>query len=443
MARLSMKKFLKRLPPSYAEIYEKGWIHNYTVEMHQELATKFPNMLIIGDQTLRDGEQQTGVIFSPEEKLEIAKMFAEIGIQTAEIGFPAVSEDEMKACKLIHSENLKFLPFVMCRAKQSDIDKALQCDSKAIDLFTSSSEFHIRAKLKLTLEENIEMYCKAAEYARDHDLRIIMGREDCSRSDMNYVAKLIVAAKEASGPMWASFGISDTTGSLTPATTKWFYKKFVQTIADAGYGEPPAPGIHCHNDLGLATANTLASVEAGAGGISGTFTGIGERAGNAPLEEVIMALEVLYGYNTRIKLDKMFELCELISSYSGVPIPINKPVIGANAFTHESGIHSHGVLAHKYTYETIPSELLGRESRFRYGKFSGTEVVLKEALNESGLREPNRQELIEITLKVKKRQIEKGIEMHRAFVKEYNRVMSQMGMSLEEVVDIAREVLKK
>lgn len=443
MTRLKMKKFLKRIPPEYAAFYEKEWIHNYTVEYHQEVATNFPGSLIIGDQTLRDGEQQTGVLFSPEEKLEIAKIFAEIGVTTAEIGFPAVSEEEMKACKLIHSENLGFIPFVMCRAKQADIDKALECDSSAIDLFTSSSEFHIRAKLKLTPEENIEMFCKAAEYARDHGLKIIMGREDCSRSHLEYTAKLIVAAKNVSGEMWAGFGFSDTTGSLTPTTTVWLYKKFSQICEDAGYGSKPTPGIHCHNDLGLATANTLAAIEAGASGFSGTFTGIGERAGNAPLEEVIMALEVLYGVNTRVKLDKMFELCELISSYSGVPIPINKPIIGGNAFTHESGIHSAGVLAHKHTYESIPSELLGRESRFRYGKFSGTEVVLKDALKDSGLPEPNRQELLDITMRVKKRQVEKGIEMHRKFVNEYQRVMLQMGMSLEEVVDIARQVLKK
>jgi len=442
MPKLKMKRFLKKLPPDYAEIYEKGWLHNYTIEYHAEKGTSFPSQVIIGDQTLRDGEQQTGVIFSPEEKVEIAKLFSEMGINTVEIGFPAVSEEEVKACKMIHAENLKFLPFVMCRAKQSDIDKALECDAKAIDLFTSSSEFHIRAKLKITPEENIEMYCKAAEYARDHGLLIIMGREDCSRSHIPYLAKLIVAAKEAAGNKWAGFGISDTTGSLTPTTTIWLYKKIVQALIDEGYTPPPAPGIHCHNDLGLATANTLASIEAGAQGVSGTFTGIGERAGNAPLEEVIMALETLYGINTRIKLEVMVEACELISKYAGVPIPVNKPVIGQNAFKHEAGIHAAGVLAHPYTYETIPHTWLGKESIFRYGKFSGTDVILKDALKDSGL-EPNREELLRITMAVKKAQIEKGIEIFRKFVDTYQQTMSQMGLSVEEVVEIAKEIMKK
>jgi len=443
MPKLKMSKFLKKLPPDYAEFFEKGWLHNYAVEYHEEKGTKFPSTVIIGDQTLRDGEQQTGVIFNPEEKVEIAKLFAEMGVTTVEIGFPAVSEEEVKACKMIHAENLKFLPFVMARAKISDIDKALEADAKAIDLFTSSSEFHIRAKLKMTPEENIEKYCKAAEYARDHDLTIIMGREDCSRSHLPYLGKLIVAAKEAAGNKWAGFGISDTTGSLTPSTTVWLFKKMVAAIADAGYGVTPAPGFHCHNDLGLATANTLAAVEAGAMGVSGTFTGIGERAGNAPLEEVVMALETLYGISTKIDLEKMVECCELISKYSGVPIPVNKPIIGGNVFKHEAGIHAAGVLAHPYTYETIPHAWLGKKSIFRYGKFSGTDVILKDALKDSDLPEPDRKQLLEITFAVKKAQIDKGIEVFRKFVDTYQETMSQMGMSQEEVIDIARRILKK
>ncbi|MHA1426142.1 MAG: LeuA family protein [Candidatus Helarchaeota archaeon] len=443
MPKLKMSKFLKKLPSDYAEFFEKGWIHNYTIEYHEQKGTKFPSNIIIGDQTLRDGEQQTGVIFSPEEKVEIAKLFSEMGIDTVEIGFPAVSEEEVQACKMIHAENFKFLPFVMCRAKRADIDKALEADAKAVDLFTSTSEFHIRAKLKTTPEKNIEMYCKAAEYARDHGLTIIMGREDCSRSHIPYLAKLVVAAKEAGGSKFAGFGISDTTGSLTPTTTIWLFDKIATAIEEAGYGVKPAPGFHCHNDLGLATANTLAAVEAGASGISGTFTGIGERAGNAPLEEVIMALEVLYGFNTKIDLEKMVECCELISKYAGVPIPINKPIIGANVFKHEAGIHASGVLAHPYTYEAIPHVWLGKKSIFRYGKFSGTDVVLKDALKGSGLREPTREELLRITMAVKKTQIEKGIEVFRKFVDTYQETMSQMGLSQEEVIEIAKRELKK
>ncbi|NVM31678.1 MAG: homoaconitate hydratase [Candidatus Helarchaeota archaeon] len=442
MPKLKMRKFLKKLPPSYAEVFEKGWLHNYTIEYHEATGTSFPAAVIIGDQTLRDGEQQTGVIFSPEEKVEIAKIFSEMNVTTVEIGFPAVSEEEVKACKMIHAENLKFIPFVMSRARTSDIDKALEADAKAVDLFTSSSEFHIRSKLKLTPEENIEMYCKAAEYARDHDLTIIMGREDCSRSHLPYLAKLIVAAKEVGGNKFAGFGVSDTTGSLTPTTTIWLYKRIVKELEDAGY-PGASPGIHCHNDLGLAVANTLASIEAGGRGVSGTFTGIGERAGNAALEEVIMALETLYGFKTRINLEKMVEVCELISKYAGVPIPVNKPIIGQNVFKHEAGIHAAGVLAHPYTYEAIPHDWLGKQSIFRYGKFSGTDVILKDALKDSGLPEPDRKELLEITFAVKKVQIDKGIEIFRKFVDTYQQTMAQMGMSREEVIDIARQILKK
>lgn len=433
-----MNKLKKLLPPSYSEIYEKGLIHNYTIEYHEKMETNFPARVGIGDQTLRDGEQQTGVFFTPEEKLELAKMMSDVGVSTAEIAFPAVSEEEIKAAKLIAAENLKMLTFVMCRAINSDIDAALKADARAIDLFTSSSEFHIRYKLKKTPEENIEMYLNAVDYAKDHGLLIIFGREDCSRSHIDYIAKIVKAAKERGQQNFAGFAVSDTTGSLTPPAVKWFINEVKKATEST-----TTPPIHCHNDLNLATANTLASIEIGAPAISGTITGIGERAGNTPIEEVVVALHALYGLKTTIKdMEGLFELCKLISKYSGVPIPVNKPVIGANAFKHEAGIHAAGTLAHPYVYECIPHEWFGRKTDFRFGKFSGTAVINEFALKPNGI-EVDRQQLLEITYAVKKKQIEKGKELFSKFVDEYNKIMNQMGMTTEEVVEIAKEITKK
>jgi len=427
--KISKEKYLKLLPPSYAEIFEKELIHNWTVE---ECANEFnfPAMVGITDTTLRDGEQQPGVFFTPDQKVEMAKKLAEVGIMGAEIGYPAVSKEELKACKMIAAENIKgFLTFVMARAKKVDIDAALDADAKAVDLFTSCSEFHIKYKLKITLEENIRMYLEALDYAKDHGLMIVFGREDDSRADIPYFVKLVKTALKA-GAMGT--GISDTTGTLTPVSTKWLINRLRK--------EGIAVGPHFHNDLGLATANTLAALEAGATGVNGTILGIGERAGNTPIEEVVVALRVLYGIKTRIDMEGLFELCKMVSKYSGVPIHVNKPVVGANAFKHESGIHAHGVLAHKLTYESIPSEWLGRKSEFRYGKFSGTAVVLKEALDPLGLT-PTHEQLLEIVNQVKAEQLKRGKDEFEKFVDEYNRMMDRMGLTLDEVSEIAKNVM--
>ena len=433
-----MKKLLKLLPPSYGELYEKGLIHNYNIEYHEKMETNFPSRVGIGDQTLRDGEQQTGIFFTPDEKVEIAKVMSDVGISTAEIAFPAVSEDEMKAAKMIAAENLDMMTFVMCRAINSDIDAALKADARAIDLFTSSSEFHIRYKLKKTPEENIQMYLDAMDYAMDHNLLIIFGREDCSRSHIDYLAEIITAARERGQQKFLGFAISDTTGTLTPPVTKWLLQE-VKNALDL-HSTPP---VHCHNDLGLATANSLASIEMGSAAISGTLTGIGERAGNTPIEEVVVALQALYGIKTSVKsMEGLFELCKLVSKHSGVPIPVNKPVVGANAFKHEAGIHAAGTLAHPHTYEAIPHEWFGRETDFRFGKFSGTAVIDEYALKPNGI-EVDRQQLLEITYAVKKKQIEQGKELFSKFVDDYNKIMNKMGMTAEEVVEVAREITKR
>ena len=427
--KISKEKYLKVLPTSYAEIFDKGLIHNWTVEECAD-EFEFPAMVGITDTTLRDGEQQPGVFFTPDQKVEIAKKLAEVGIMGAEIGYPAVSEEELKACKMIAGENIKgLLTFVMARAKKSDIDAALDADAKAVDLFTSCSEFHIKYKLKLTLEENINMYLEALEYAKDHGLLVVFGREDDSRADIPYFIKLAKTALSA-GAMGT--GISDTTGTLTPVSTKWLIRRLRK--------EGLAVGPHFHNDLGLATANTLASLEAGAAGVNGTILGIGERAGNAPIEEVVVALRTLYGIKTRVDMEGLFELCKMVAKFAGVPIHVNKPIVGANAFKHESGIHAHGVLAHKLTYESIPSEWLGRESEFRYGKFSGTAVVLKEALEPLGLV-PTTEQLVDIVNHVKAEQLKRGKEEFEKFVDEYYAKMDRMGLTLEEVTEIAKNVM--
>jgi len=260
MVKLKMEKYMRLLPESYAKIYEEGLLHNWNIEGGWK-GVKVSSSLSVIDMTLRDGEQQTGVYFTPEQKLELFQDMEEVGFHGMEVGFPAVSEDEREAIKLIFDQKPRGINFVMCRTKISDIDAALAVGAPAINMFTSSSDFHIQYKQKIDREKNMEQTLKVCDYARDHDLRVIFGREDCSRADIPYMVKLIIAVRERLKNNWAGYGLADTTGSLTPRTTKWWINSIMEEFGRQGRPDLFPIGIHCHNDYGLATANVLASLE--------------------------------------------------------------------------------------------------------------------------------------------------------------------------------------
>ncbi|MHA1313089.1 MAG: LeuA family protein [Candidatus Helarchaeota archaeon] len=442
MPKVNMKRYLRSLPEDRREIFEKGWLHNYAVELGDQY--KFAPLINFADTTCRDGEQQPGVIFTPDQKLEIVHAIADAGISLIEVGYPGVSKDEEKACKMITESAPKAMCYVMARANKNDIDAALRADARMLDLFTSCSEFHIREKMGLTPESNIEKYLEKLDYALDHDFDIVFGMEDVSRSDLDYYVKIVKAVKDRCKEHWAGTGISDTVSNFTPRSAAWFYLEAKRKFAEAG--EPGISlGLHFHNDLGMATANTLACIEVGAAAAQGTILGIGERCGNTPIEEVITALKVIYGMKLRVNFDKLVEACELVSKYAGIPIPVNKPIVGLNAFRHESGIHAHGVLKNKFTYELIPSELLGRSTIYDMGKFSGTASVLEAALKPRGIS-PTKEQLREITLKVKDKHEQRQkqfIQNREDFVKQYQEYMKSMVLPLEEVIAIAKEVINK
>ncbi len=439
-----MKRFLKELPPDRREIFEKGWIHNYALEAEELVNSyKFGN-ITFADTTCRDGEQMPGVVFTPDQKVEIVKIISEVGISLIEIGYPGVSKDEEEACKKIAQDVPKAICFVMSRANKRDIDAALRADASVLDLFTSCSEFHIREKMGLTPESNIEKYLELLDYALDHDLGIIFGMEDISRASIPYYVKIIKTVKDRARAKWLGTGISDTVSAFTPRSAAWFFLKCKEEFQKIG--DPDiALGMHFHNDFGCATANTLAVLEVGGAAAQGTILGIGERCGNTPIEEVLVALKVQYGLKMRgIDYEKLMEACELVSKYSGIPIPVNKPIAGLNAFRHESGIHAHGVLKNKFTYEIIPSALLGRKSIFDMGKFSGTASVLQGVLEPNGL-EPNKDQLYKITMAVKDAHEAKmhGKMKHskEEFVKAYQDYMKAMVLPLDEVLKIAKDIM--
>ncbi len=338
---------------------------------------------IFFDTTLRDGEQTPGVSFSPEMKLEIAIELDALGIEEIEAGFPVVSPGEFKAVRMICKEGLSSKIFALSRARISDIEAAIDAGVEGISLFTSISPVHLKYKMRRPKEEVVRSALEALEFAKDHGLFVSFSSEDATRTPLGELFALYRMAEERGADR---VHISDTVGVATPQAYQHivgFFRKVLKSGTQIG--------VHTHNDFGLATANALAGAVAGADMVSVTVNGIGERAGNASLQEVALALEVLYGIDSGIDKSKILKLSRLVEEYSGIKIPENKPVIGKNAFRHESGVHVDAVLRNPLTYEPFLPEVIGQRREIIIGKHSGRHALEKK-LSELGLfgKEPSK-----------------------------------------------------
>jgi len=338
------------------------------------------------DTTLRDGEQTPGVSLAPAEKLEIACALSDIGIHVIEAGSAVASEGEREAIKLISEAGLSSECCTYVRALSLDIDYAADAGADSVHLVIPVSDLHIERKMQKTREEIFAMAMNATEYAKERGLIVELSGEDASRADQEFLRSVFSAGVEHGADRLC---FCDTVGLLTPEVTS----EIIPPLCIAPLS------IHCHNDLGLALANTLAALKAGASCCHVTVNGLGERAGNTPFEEVVMALEHLYKVNTGINTRKIYPLSSLVSRLTGVPFATNKPIVGTMAFTHESGIHAHGLFRDSRTYEPIEPELVGRVRRIVLGKHSGSASV-KSALSELGYL-PNPRQLEEIVKRIK------------------------------------------
>jgi len=319
------------------------------------------------DTTLRDGEQTPGVSLTPDEKLTIAKALDDIGVNIIEAGSAITSAGEQEGIKKIADENLNAEVSSYVRILKKDIDAALRCNVDSIFLVSPTSDLHIRYKLGITREELLKRTLEAIQYGKDHGLVVDLCTEDGSRTDINFLIKLMKKATEYGIDRYT---IADTVGIMSPDRIEEIFSKLSK--------EAKIPlGVHCHDDLGLATANTLFAVKSGADVVNVTVNGLGERAGNASLEEVVMALKLIEGYDIAIKTEKITKLSELVEKLTGIPIPPNKAIVGENAFTHEAGIHVDGILKKSETYEAIKPELVGAKRRFVLGKHVGMKSVRK------------------------------------------------------------------
>jgi methanogen homocitrate synthase len=367
----------------------------YVSPFNKLVDLKFPDNITVYDTTLRDGEQTPGVCLRTPEKLKIAKKLDELGIHQIEAGFPVVSNEEKRSIKAIVKEDLNADILVLCRTKKEDIDTAIDCDVDGIITFMGTSQIHLEHKMKMSQEEILNICMKSIEHAKDHGLFVAFSAEDATRTDLNFLKKIYKKAE--------SYGvdrvhIADTVGAISPQGMNYLVSELRSTLnTDIA--------LHCHNDFGMALSNSISGLLAGANGVSTTVNGIGERAGNTSLEELVMALKIIYDVDLGFNIKIFYELSKLVEELTSLRIPETKPIVGRNVFRHESGIHVDAVLEEPLTYEPFLPELIGHQRRIVLGKHSGCRAV-KAKLDECGI-EVTRDELCQIVEKVKN-QREKG-----------------------------------
>jgi len=296
----------------------------------------------------------------------------------------------MNAIKLVAKEELRAEVYSFARGTKGDIDAVLKSDAKGVHLCVPTSNLHLEYKLKKNKEEVLRLAEDCTQYAKDHGLAVELSAEDATRSDFEFLTKMFAVGISAGADRICP---CDTVGVLTPEKTYELFSKLRNTFTNVPIS------AHCHDDFGLAVANSITALKSGADEAHATINGLGERAGNASLEEIAVALKVIYKAKVSIKTELLYETSRLVARLTDVPIQPNKAIVGDNAFAHESGMHTHGVLAHPLTYEPIPPELVGRTRRLASGKHSGSHGI-KASLNEMGLH-PNNEQLREIFLRVK------------------------------------------
>ncbi len=333
-----------------------------------------PAVVKVFDTTLRDGEQSPGATMTTEEKLQVAEQLVRLNVDIIEAGFPAASPGDLAAVKEIARRTKGPIITGLARANASDIDAVWEAvreaERPAIHVFLATSDIHLQYKLKLSRDEALQQVTSMVAYARNLCPTIEFSAEDGTRSDWEYLCRICEAAIKSGA---TTINIPDTVGYTMPNEYEALFRYLRERVPGM---EEVTMSAHCHDDLGMATANTLAAIKAGARQIEVTVNGIGERAGNTSVEEVVMALrtrhELFGGIDTHINAEELLATSQLVSRLSSIPVQPNKAIVGANAFAHEAGIHQDGVLKNRLTYEIMTPQSVGwKDTKMVLGKHSG------------------------------------------------------------------------
>ncbi len=375
---------------------DKPWVHklwhvssfNFVPEVRGQI--RLAKNILISDCTLRDGEQQPGVIFTPEDKIRLAKALDELGIPEIEVGMPSVSRGEQEAIKAISKAGLKAKIRVLSMATRADIDLAVDCGAQVVVVSLPAGYLQIEYKMQWPEEKMIETAIDVTHYAHEKGLYVVFSPMDTTRSNLDFLERYLKAV--ISQGHVDRVRLTDTTGASIPLAVKYLVRKMAEFT-----GLPIE--VHGHNDFGLATANVLAGLEAGASVASTAFNGMGERAGNAPTEEVVLALRVLYDMDLGIKLEKFYQTSLLIQEVSGIKMQKHKAVVGETALAQEAGAVVDGWVKNPFTAESYLPEVVGQTTQVILGKWSGKASVAWK-LKELGIPATHEQ-ITAITARVK------------------------------------------
>lgn len=344
-------------------------MQNKDIIKHENM--NLSDKIYIFDTTLRDGEQTPGVALTVDEKMQIAQKLNNLGVDKIEVGFPASSHGEIESATKIKSMDLDSTLVGLARSLTKDIDAVLDSNLDYVHTFIGTSPLHRDYKLKMDKSKIIETAVGAVEYAKDHGLTVEFSAEDGTRTERDFLIDVYSSVVEAGADF---LDVPDTVGVLTPVMTR-------ELISDLKSNFKTPISVHFHNDFGLATANTLTAIECGANQAHVTVNGLGERTGNCSLEELVVTLKVAYGIDLGLDTTRLYSLSKLVGRLTGVKMPVNKPIVGDNAFAHESGIHVHGILNNSSTYEPMSPEMVGHSRRIVLGKHTGANA-LKSKLKE-------------------------------------------------------------
>jgi len=402
----------------YPTLKEDSCVSHYNILPEIYQGHRFPEKIFLKDQTLREGEQAAMSGFSLEDKIEIAKMLDEVGVHYLQVGYPGLSESENRMIRSLVDLNLKAkvggIALVYLPEWKEQIDRSLDTGVQWVSVAYGLSPIRLSRMMKVSLEEAIARSLKATEYAAKKGLYIQFNATDTTRTPLETLLDLYKKAESAGA---AVVSVSDTAGSIGPTGMRYLVGKLVDAL------NIPV-GVHTHNDLGLAMANAIAGIEAGASLVDATVNGLGERAGNASLDEVATVLTYVYGYDLGLNIKKLMPLSKKVADLSGIPIALNKPLVGSSAYTHTLGAHQWGVRQSWCNYEPVRAEAVGNQRHLPLTRLTH-HLLVRDKLKEKGI-----ENLEEATVK-------KITEQVRALAEKEARFITD-----DELVAIARRVIK-